>query len=112
MARAATQIELTDDERSLLESWVRKRTTEQRLSQRARMILDAAAGKTTTEIAASLQVRKATVSSWRTRFARDRVAGLMEVHRTGKPAVYDETTATRILKKLGEASPELTLINT
>ncbi len=106
MARAATQIELTDDERSLLESWVRKRTTEQRLSQRARMILDAAAGKTTTEIAASLQVRKATVSSWRTRFARDRVAGLMDAPRTGKPAVYDETTEMRILKKLDEPPPE------
>jgi len=106
MARAATQIELTDDERSLLESWVRKTTTEQRLSQRARMILEAAEGRTTTEIATSLHVRKGTVSGWRTRFARDRVAGLTDAPRSGKPAVYDGTTEMRILKKLDEPPPE------
>ena len=78
MAGVGTRIELTDDERILLESCVRRTTTEQRLAQRARMVLEAAAGKMTKEIAASLDVRQATVSTWRTRFARHRVAGLAD----------------------------------
>ena len=106
MAGVATRIELTDDERSWLESWVRRTTTEQRLSQRARMILEAAAGKTTKEIAASLHVRRATVSTWRTRFARHRMAGIVDAPRSGKPAVYDESTEMRILKQLDEPPPD------
>jgi len=105
MAGVATRIELTDDERSLLENWVRRTTTEQRLAQRARMVLEAAAGKTTKEIAASLRVRQATVSTWRTRFAQHRAAGLADAPRPGKPAVYDARTEVRILKQLDEPPP-------
>ena len=96
----ATQIQLTGDERDTLESWVRRTTTEQRMVQRARIVLEAAAGKTTTEVAALLQVRPATVSRWRTRFARHRVAGLADAPRTGKPRVYDEGIERRILAQL------------
>ena len=62
----ATFLGLSEDERNTLETWVRRSTTEQRLAQRARMLLEAA-GKTTKEVVASLQVRPATVSKWRTR---------------------------------------------
>jgi transposase len=106
MAGVGTRIELTDDERILLESCVRRTTTEQRLAQRARMVLEAAAGKMTKEIAASLHVREATVSTWRTRFARHRVAGLADAPRPGKPAVYDQRTEVRILKQLDEPPPD------
>ncbi len=82
----ATPIELTDDERETLATWVRRTTTEQRMVQRARIVLEAAAGKTTKEVAALLQVRPATVSRWRTRFAQHRIAGLADAPRSGKPA--------------------------
>ena len=52
----ATAVQLTDDERDTLETWVRRTTTEQRTAQRARIVLEAAAGKTTKEVAALLQV--------------------------------------------------------
>jgi hypothetical protein len=42
--REATPIVLTADERSTLEGWVRSGTTEQRLAERARVVLLAAAG--------------------------------------------------------------------
>jgi hypothetical protein len=51
----ATRIELTDDEHDTLSTWVRRTTTEQRMVQRARIVLEAAAGKTTKEVAALLQ---------------------------------------------------------
>lgn len=101
----ATFIGLSEDERNTLETWVRRSTTEQRLAQRACMVLEAAAGKTTKEVAASLQVRPATVSKWRTRFARDRLAGLTDATRSGKPATYDAITERRILAQLDEPLP-------
>ena len=102
----ATAIELTDDERETLATWVRRTTTEQRMVQRARIVLDAAAGKTTKEVAALLQVRPATVSRWRTRFAQHRLARLADAPRSGKPAKYDQTTERRILSQLDQPPPE------
>jgi transposase len=102
----ATVIELTDQERDTLDTWVRRTTSEQRMVQRARIILEAAAGKTTKEIAASLQVRPATVSKWRTRFAQQREAGLADAPRPGKPAIYGEATERRILAQLDQPPPD------
>lgn len=102
----ATGIELAEDERDTLSTWVRRTTTEQRMVQRARIVLEAAAGKTTKEVAALLQVRPATVSRWRTRFAQHRIAGLSDAPRPGKPAKYDETTERRILAQLDQPPPD------
>jgi transposase len=104
MARAC-EIRLTDEERSQLESWVRKTTTEQRMVQRARIVLEGAAGKTSKEIALMLKLRAATVSKWRTRFYRNRLAGLDDAPRPGKTAKYDTTTEKRILAQLDAPPP-------
>ncbi len=106
MVGVATSIKLADEERATLESWISKPTTEQRMLQRARIVLEAAAGKTTKEIAALLHMRPATVSTWRTRFARDQLAGLADAPRSGKPATYDETTEQRILAQLDHPPAE------
>jgi transposase len=102
----ATPIELTEAERKVLEVWVRRTTTEQRMVQRARIVLEAATGRTTKEVAALVRMRAGTVSKWRRRFARDRVAGLMDAPRPGKPAVYDAATDGRILKQVDQPPPE------
>ena len=106
MARVATFIQLSDDERETLERWRRKTTAEQRLAQRARIVLEAATGKPNKEIATLFRIRKATVSTWRTRFARDRLAALGDAPRSGKPPTYDKTTERRILKQLDEPPPD------
>ena len=101
----ATEIKLMEEEQQILKSWVSKGTTEHRLGERARIVLEAAAGKTTTEIAQSLQKRQATVSKWRTRFAQFRVAGLEDAPRPGKAAKYDQETEKRILAQLDCSPP-------
>lgn len=58
----ATPLVLTEQERNELEVWVRKPATERRWADRARIVLEAAAGKTTLEIAHSLKVDRSTVS--------------------------------------------------
>jgi transposase len=104
MARAC-EIVLTDIERIQLGSLVSKTTTEQRMVQRARIVLEAAEGKASKEIAVKLKLRAATVSKWRTRFYRDRMAGLADAPRPGKRAKYDERTEKRILSQLDAPPP-------
>ena len=105
MSKKAAEINLTMDERKELESWLRKGTVEQRLVQRARIVLESATGKTTSEIAIRLKLRPATVSKWRTRFYRDRMVGLLDAPRPGKTATYDSATEKRILTHLDNAPP-------
>jgi len=106
MAGIAAPIVLTDEERGQLTAWTRQGTTEQRLVQRARIVLAGAAGMTTKEIASQMGLRDATVSKWRTRFRKYRLAGLIDRPRSGKPPVYGEGTERRILATLDEAPPE------
>jgi hypothetical protein len=55
---------------------------------RARMILMAALGIDNDEIAARLDTRREVVSQWRKRFFMDRLAGLDERARPGRPRVH------------------------
>ncbi len=105
MARAATAIDLSTDDRRELEGWARKQTAPQRQVQRAHIVLASAAGKTTREIAREMDLRSATVSKWRVRFARQGMAGLADGLRPGKPATYDRTTERRILAQLDQPPP-------
>ena len=60
--RPPTPVSLTDEERVILESTVSAATSEQRMAFRARVVLAAAEGRSTEEIAKSEHVRTATVS--------------------------------------------------
>ena len=72
---------------------------------RSKIILLAADGLSTKEISKRLEVRQATVSEWRTRFAAKRLEGLQDAPRPGKPKRYDANTELRILKQLDEDPP-------
>jgi transposase len=105
MSRVATEIRLSEEERQQLESWVRKTTMEQRMVQRARIVLESAAGKTTKGIAHSLGLRPATVSKWRTRFSQQGIGGLADAPRPGKVPEYGRDTERRILAQLDAPPP-------
>jgi hypothetical protein len=55
---------------------------------RAKMILMAADGMDNDEIAARLDTRREVVSQWRKRFFKERLAGLEERARPGRPRVF------------------------
>lgn len=59
---------------------------------RAKMVLLAAPGLSSDEIAASLGTRREVVSEWRKRFFEERLAGLEERPRPGRPRRFPPRT--------------------
>lgn len=104
--KVAPKITLNKEERETLEGWQRSHKIEKRLSERAGIILLAAEGMQSKDIAINLNMRQATVSKWRNRFATDRLAGLQDAPRKGAPSTYNEQTEQRILKALDKKPPE------
>lgn len=81
-------IELSADEAIELKRRAAKYTLPYFEVQRARMILMAAAGIGNDEIAARLDTRREVVSQWRKRFFKERLAGLEERSRPGRPRAF------------------------
>ncbi|MGH2670861.1 MAG: helix-turn-helix domain-containing protein, partial [bacterium] len=81
-------IELSRHERDILEGRARKYTLPYFQVVRARMILLAAEGFSNDDIAAALSVGRDVVSLWRKRFFYERLAGLEERPRPGRPRVF------------------------
>ena len=99
-------IRLTDDERGTLEQWTRRGKSEHRLVERAKIILFAGLGRTNQEIADALKTRTARVSKWRQRFGANRLWGLSDARRSGKPAAYDSNTEKQVLALLDQPPPK------
>ena len=104
--RPPTPISVTDEERTTLERWLRQPTSEQRLVQRARMILLLDQGKSNEAIGRELDVRPATVSRWRGRFAKRGLEGLQDEPRSGPRRKYTAQTERRVLDLLDEEPPK------
>lgn len=79
------EIRLSGDERRTLEARTRKYTLPYFEVLRARMILMAADGLRNDEIAEALSIGRDVVSLWRKRFYHERLPGLDERPRPGRP---------------------------
>jgi hypothetical protein len=78
-------VQLNGAEKSELETQARKYTSPYYSVIRAKMILLAAKGLPNDQIADSLSVPRQIVSKWRKRFFEERLAGLVDEPRTGRP---------------------------
>jgi transposase len=83
--RQKAELVLSDEERAQLTRWARRAKTAQFLALRARVVLACAQGGTNKQVAAQLGVAQATVHRWRARFVRDRLPGLLDEPRSGRP---------------------------
>ncbi len=81
-------IELSDSERVQLESLAHQYTSPYRDVVRARIILYAAEGLSNDVIAARLDTPRQVVSKWRKRFFKQRLPGLEEQQRRGRPVRF------------------------
>src|SRR5512145_1259159 len=74
--RIASPIVLSEEERSVLSTWIRGRSLPLRLIERARIVVMAAQGVPSQDIARALEVSRPTVQLWRERFLALRLEGL------------------------------------
>src|SRR6266511_3538326 len=99
------EVVLNDEERETLERWARRPKSSQALAFRCRIVLAAAEGRSSTEIAAELGCTGSTVGKWRGRFARRGIDGLHDEPRPGKPRSISDEDVERVIVKTLEEQP-------
>jgi len=99
------EIVLDPEEREVLERWVRRPKTSQALAFRCRIVLAAAEGATSKEIASQLGCTPSTVGRWRGRFAKRGSDGLHDEPRPGKPRSITDAEVERVIVKTLEEQP-------
>jgi transposase len=103
------EVVIGDEEREVLERWARRPKSSQALALRCRIVLAAADGERSKEIAARLGCSSSTVGKWRGRFAEKGIDGLHDEPRPGKPRqIGDEEIERVIVKTLEEQPPNAT----
>jgi transposase len=100
------RIELSREERELLEGWTRRRTTANALALRSRIVLSAAGEQSNTEIARRLGVHRNTVSLWRRRFIEFRLDGLLDEPRPGQPRKITDAKVEEVITRTLESAPK------
>ena len=106
MGRIAERIELSSEERRILEGWVRGSSTEQRLVERAHIVLLAGEGVSNQEIARRLGLVRQTAAKWRERFRTGRLEALSDALRPGRPLLYGHDDRLAIVKTVTEEPPD------
>lgn len=106
MILEAREVRLSRKDREVLEARCRSPVTIQRDLKRARIVLLAAAGRSTRSIAKEVEVQPRIVSRWRHRFADHGLAGLQDKPRPGKAPIYTKATDKRILAALDQPPPK------
>jgi transposase len=103
------EVVLSDGEREVLERWARRPKSSQALALRCRIVLAAADGELSKEIADRMGCHASTVGKWRGRFALRGIDGLHDEPRPGKPrSISDEDVELVIVKTLEEKPRDAT----
>ena len=103
--RPIAALVLSDDERSYLERQVRRHRVPRSFSDRSRMILRCADGLTSKAVAAELGVHEHTVGKWRRRFVADRIDGLMDEPRPGRPRTIEDDQVAAVIERTLYSTP-------
>ena len=96
---------LSEVERSTLQGWMRRRKTSQALAKRSQIVLRCAEGGSITVVAAELGVSRDMVSKWRGRFLRDRLEGLTDEPRPGRPRLIGDEQVEAVITATLERPP-------
>ena len=99
-------IELSDAEREQLESWSRRQRTANALAQRSKIVLLVAQGLRTGQVAERLDVHRNTVAKWRRRFQAERLDGLVDEPRPGRPRTVSDCDVDEVITKTLESAPK------
>jgi transposase len=103
--RPKAPLVLTEEERQTLERWARRRTSAQALALRARIVLACAQGATHVAVATRLGIWPQTVAKWRGRFVRERLEGLADEPRPGRPRTIADDQVEQVIVATLERPP-------
>jgi len=98
-------LSLAVEERESLENWARRPTSAQALAQRARIVLECAAGRPNMVVARKLRITPQTVGKWRQRFLDRRLDGLLDEPRPGAPRQVGDAQIERVVRSTLESTP-------
>jgi transposase len=101
----APAVALSDAERAQLIAWTRRATSANALATRSRIVLAAAEGLGNTAVAARVGVEVSTARRWRNRFLAQRLEGLLDEPRPGRPRTVTDDRVEAIITRTPETTP-------
>ena len=105
MGRPVATLVLSAEERAYLERQVRRHRVARSLSERCRIILRCADGLSSKAVGADLGVHEHTVGKWRRRFLKDRIDGLYDEARPGRPRTIDDDQVAAVIEHTLATTP-------
>src|SRR5664279_5442398 len=93
------------DKRAYLERQVRRHRAARSLSELCRVILRCADGVPSKSVAHELGVHEHTVGKWRRRFLKDRIEGLLDEGRLGRPRTIDDDQVAAVIERTLRSTP-------
>lgn len=106
VGRLADEVVLSDEERAFLEAQVRRHKAARSLSDRCKMILLCAEGLQSKEVGARLGVHEHTFGKWRRRFVKDRIEGLTDKYRPGRPRTVSHDQVAAVIERTLNSTPK------
>lgn len=95
--RKPSKLELTDQQRSTLMTWIAAGKTEQRFAKRAQVILCSAEAMSLKDIEAKSGLSLQSILKWRKRFAQHGIKGLEDIPRKGRPQIITPEERVQVM---------------
>lgn len=99
-------VRLDEGQRQQLEAFARSRSLPHALVVRAKIILAAAEGMQSGQIAQRFEVNRGTVGKWRGRFAAQGIEGLYDEYRSGRPRSIEDEQISQLVRKTLHSKPK------
>ena len=97
---------LSAEERSFREAQVRRNKAARPLSDRCPMVLLSAERLRSKEVAERLGVHEHTVGKWHRRLVKDRIEGLTDEHRPGRPRTVMDAQVAEVIERTLHTTPK------
>lgn len=103
--RKKRDVVIHEDDRETLLQWCSSRSLPLYLVNRAKIIVLAAEGKSSPEIASAVGACSSTVRKYKNNYNLNRLDGLYDEYRSGRPRTYSEERVAELLRKTLESKP-------